>query len=178
MALSKACKKIPKTGVADIMRDWMRARKGTASERQFTTREMGEALGVMLKTGDKPKLWDARGKLRDALKDFIRRGEVKVIIYQKRKRRHFLYVPDARKELRGIINKKIYKAMYVCATFSVSDIKRLTHIKDRNYLDKVARKLAKGGYLQAVSCRILAGGGKEKVWHIVNRDKFNLELVR
>ncbi|MCE5212138.1 MAG: hypothetical protein LLG40_11335 [Deltaproteobacteria bacterium] len=170
--------KIPKTGVATIMRDWMKARKGTITERKFTTKEMGYALAIMQVTGEIPIILNDRARMRDALKDFIKRGEVKVITYKNRKHRYFIYVPDFNRELKDIINKKIFKAMYVSGTFSMTDIKRLTHLKDRNYLDKIARKLSKDGYLQAISRRNLTGGGRETVWHIVNRDKFNLEKPR
>jgi hypothetical protein len=172
-------KNIPKTGVADIMREWMKARAGNITERRFTTCEMAEALGVMLKTSGAPALWDARAKLRDALKDFIKRGEVKVLIYAKRNRRQFLYVHDWRKELKGKINRKLFKAMYVSQDFSVTDIKRLTGLIDRNWIDKLVRKLKKDGYIQQIQRRLCAhGSGVEAIWHIVNRDKFNTELMR
>jgi hypothetical protein len=163
--------KIPKSGLARLIRDWMKARTGTIVERRFTTREMIEALGVLTA--------HVRAKLRDALKDFIARGEVKVLIYKKYKRRQNIYIHGWRKDLKGILNKKIFKAMYVSNNFTVTDIQRLTGIKDRHYLDRITRKIKKDGHLQQIARRPCAhGAGTENIYHVTNRDRFKLEIMR
>jgi len=163
--------KIPKSGLANIMRAWMKARTGTIVERRFTTREMVEPLSISTS--------DVRAKLRDALKDFIARGEVKVLIYKKCKRRQYIYIHDWRKDLNGVLNKKIFKAMYVSNNFAVTDIQRLTGIKDRHYLDRITRKIKKEGHLQQIQRRrCIHGAGTENILHIVNRDKFKLECMK
>jgi predicted DNA-binding protein YlxM (UPF0122 family) len=163
--------KMPKTGLANNMREWMKARVGTILQRRFTMREMAEALSVSSS--------DARTKLRDALKDFIARGEVKVLIYKKHKRRQNIYIHDWRKDLKGDLNKKIFKAMYISQSFSISDIQRLTGIKDRHYLDRITRKIKQEGHLQQIARRhCIHGAGVEKIYHIMNRDRFNLEIMK
>ena len=163
--------KIPKSGLANIMRDWMKARIGTIVERRFTMREMAESLSMSTS--------DARAKLRDALKDFIARGEVKVLIYKKYKRRQNIYVHDWSKDLNGVLNKKIFKAMYVSNNFAVTDIQRLTGIKDRHYLDRITRKIKKDGHLQQIARRHCAHGpGAENIYHVTNRDRFKLEIMK
>jgi len=165
--------KIPKTILAKRMRAWMRSRGGTVGDRRFYSRELYVALEI-------PKGYE-RQKARNALTDFLLRGEVTFRFNRKRKRRHYLYNLTWRRAQKGKINKKIFKAMYVSASFAVTDIVRLVGIKkqkERNWTDKVVRRLVKEGYLQQISRRLCAhGSGAEKVYRVVDRDKFNLELM-
>ena len=162
--------KIPKTGLADVLRDWMISRGSSAGARRFYMRELCEALCVP--TGDE------RQKARMALYDFVARGEVIFRVNRKRKRRHYLYNLKWCKAQKGKINKKMFKAMYVSATFAVTDIQRLAGIEDRNWIDKKMRWLKKEGYLQQVGRRLCAhGSGAEKLWRVADRDRFKLELM-
>lgn len=166
--------RIRKTMLAQRMRGWMRARGGSVGDRRFYSRELYEAMS--LPPGPE------RQKARNALTDFLLRGEVTFRFNRKRKRRHYLYNLTWRRALKGKINRKIFKAMYVSSSFAVTDIVRLVGIKkqkERNWTDKVVRRLIKEGYLQQVSRRLCAhGSGAEKVYRVVDRDKFNLELMK
>jgi hypothetical protein len=153
------------------MRAWMSARTGTKAQRRFTIDQMITAMGI----------WPGKEHqaAANALSDFIRRKEVESYFNQKHNRRQFLYVLDWRKELKGKINRKIFKAMYVSQNFSVTDIQRHTGLQDRCWIDKVVRKLKDDGHVQQIQRRLCAhGAGAETVYHITNRDKFKLELMR
>ena len=165
--------KTPKTALAKRMREWMRSRTGSVGERRFFSRELYEGIGI-------PKGYQ-RQIARNALTDFLLRGEVAFRFNRKRKRRHYLYNLTWRRALKGRINRKIFKAMYVSASFAVTDIVRLVGIKkqeERNWTDKIVRRLVKDGYLQQHSRRLCAhGSGAEKVYRVVDRDRFNLEIM-
>jgi hypothetical protein len=166
--------KIPKNGLTTRMRNWMQARTGSIGARRFFSRELYVALDI-------PEGYE-RQKARNALTDFLTRGEVSFRFNRKRKRRHYLYNLTWRRALKGKINRKIFKAMYVSTSFAVTDIVRLVGIKkqkERNWTDKVTRRLIKEGYLQQISRRLCAhGSGAEKVYRVVDRDRFNLELMK
>jgi hypothetical protein len=170
--------KIPKTGLSAILRDWMKSRTGTKMQRRFTVAQICEALAVA--TGAQHQ------KVRNALGDFEERGEVKSYLNKRkggrsplRVTRQYLYCHDWQAELKGKINRKVFKAMYVSQSFAASDIQRLTGLQDRCWVDKLIRQLKKDGHLQQVSRRPCAhGAGAEAVYHIVNRDKFKLEVMR
>jgi hypothetical protein len=165
--------KIPKTTLAKSMRVWMRSRTGSIGVRRFYSRELYEAMS--LPPGPE------RQKARNALTDFVNRGEVTFRFNRKRNRRHYLYNPAWHRALKGKINRKIFKAMYVSTGFAVTDIVRLVGIKkqkERNWTDKVVRRLIKEGYLQQISRRLCAhGSGAEKVYRVVDRDKFKLNFL-
>ena len=170
--------RVPKTGLAAIMRDWMKSLTGTKAQRRFSVEQMCDALAV-------PTGRDHQNVAR-TLGDFVRRGEVTVCETKKHNRRQparmvrqYLYLGDWRKILKGKLNRKIYKAMYVSGEFAVTDLQRLTGLQDRAWLDKITRRLKKDGQLQQVRRRLCAhGAGAEKVYHIVNRDKFKLEVMQ
>ena len=163
-------KEMPKTGLAAVIRDWMKSRSGTKAQRRFTVKQVCDALCVMTA--------EQHQKVANTLSDFEDRGEVESFL-NKHNRRQYLYVQDWEKALRGHLNRKIYKAMYVSHQFAVTDLQRLTGLQDRNYLDKLVRKLKSAGYIQPVQRRLCAhGAGAETVYHVVNRDKFKLEVMR
>lgn len=160
----------PKTGLAATIRDWMKSRTGTKAQRRFTVQQICEALCVMTA--------GQHQKVANALSDFQDRGEVESF-FNKRNQRQYLYVQDWEKALRGHLNRKIFKAMYVSQTFAVKDLQRLTGLQDRCWLDKLVRQLKKDGHIQPVQRRLCAhGAGVETVWHVVNRDRFKLEVMR
>jgi ribosomal protein S25 len=170
-AKSLPLSKVPKTGLTRRMRAWMSARTGTKAQRRFTIDQICESLGVM--AGKQHQ------SVANALTDFETRKEVESYTSKKHNRRQFLYVLDWRKELKGKINRKIFKAMYVSQNFSVTDIQRHTGLQDRCWIDKVVRKLKEEGHVQQIQRRLCAhGAGAETVYHITNRDKFKLELMR
>jgi hypothetical protein len=172
-AQSMSLRNVPKTGLTKIMRLLMQLRTGTEGQRRFFAKELYEAMS--LPPGPE------RQKARNALTDFVARGEVTFRFNRKRNRRHYLYNPTWRRAQKGKINRKMFKAMYVSASFAVTDIVRLVEIKeqkDRNWIDKKVRRLVKEGYLQQISRRLCAhGSGAEKVYRVVDRDKFKLELM-
>jgi hypothetical protein len=169
--------KIPKTGMAAILRDWMKSRTGTKAQRRFTVPQICEALCVQ--TGEQHQ------QVAQALGDFVKRGEVASYLDKRNRRqsgrvsRKYLYTQDWRKELKGKLNRKIFKAMYVSQNFAITDLQRLTGLQDRAWLDKLTRRLKKDGHIQQISRRLCAhGAGAEAVYNIVNRDKFKLECMK
>ena len=178
MALLKTCNKviptlkgIKKTGLTRRMRKWMQERTGSTGERRFFPRELYEALGI-------PPGYE-REKARKALTDFLTRGEVTFRFNQKRNRRHYSYNQTWLKAKKGEIKQKMFKAMYVSSDFSMSDIRRLAGIKDRHWIGRTIRKLLASGHLQQISRRLCAhGSGAEKVYRVINRDTFKLEMMK
>lgn len=163
--------KTHKTGLAVSMRDWMKARTGTKPQRRFTIGQICEAL--VITQGYQHQ------KVANALYDFERRGEISSRFNQKHNRRQYFYNSEWCKEKRGKQNQKIYKAMYVSQSFAVTDIQRLSGVAIRASIDKIVRRLKKGGYLQQIARRLCAhGAGAEKLYHIINRDKFKLECMK
>jgi hypothetical protein len=163
--------KIPKTGLSAILRDWMKSRTGTKAQRRFTIAQVCDALCVM--TGKQHQ------KVACALGDFISRGEVIAYQLKKRNRRQLIYNLDWEKAKKGTQNQKIFKAMYVSQSFAVTDIQRLAGEEDRNWIDKIVRRLKKDDHLQKIGRRLCAHGtGVEAIYHIVNRDKFKLECMK
>jgi hypothetical protein len=171
MALLKTSrKKIPKTGLATRMREWMQARTGSVGERRFFSRELYEALEI-------PPGYE-REKARKALADFLTRGEDTFRFNRKRNRRHYLYNRAWCKAQKGEIKRRMLKCMYVSPVFAMTDIRRLAGIKDRHWIGRIIRKLLTRGYLQQIGRRLSAhGAGVEKVYRVIDRDKFKLELM-
>jgi hypothetical protein len=162
---------IPKSGLAGIMRDWMKSRTGTKAQRRFTIQHICNALTVTTAKQHQT--------VANALSDFEKRGEVESRLNKKHNRRHFYYVLDWRKILKGKINKKIFKAMYVSLAFAITDLQRLTGITERNWFDKLIHRLIKDGYIQQINRRHCAhGAGAENVYQITDRDKFKMEMMK
>ena len=195
--LKKGERNVPKTGLSARMRDWMKSRAGTKAQRHFTIEQMTVALGI----------WPGKEHqaVANALTDFVTRGEVESYylptrrcapgivrsndshslcsdnqrLTKKRNRRQYLYIQDWHKVLKGKVNKKIFKAMYVSQTFAVTDLQRLTGITERNWFDKIIRQLKEDGHITQIQRRLCAhGAGAENVYHITDRDKFNREMMR
>jgi hypothetical protein len=175
-------KRIPKTGLADRMRTWMKAQT-----RPFTRRDVYIGLGI----DDIAQ----RATLRNAVPDFERRGEILLQPPDKRIRRENLkryrYNAAWKSPEKGALKPRIFKAMYVSGTFAVTDIQRLVSnsgntvrqgdpmISTRAWIDKVVRTLRRSGHLAIVGRRLCAhGAGAEVLYHVANRDKFRLEVMR
>jgi len=166
---------IPKTGLASRMRAWMKMQK-----RPFTRRDVYIALGIDSAA--------ERSTLRNAVPDFERRGEIILQPPDKRNRREHInryrYNPAWLAVQKGSLKPRIYKAMYVSGTFAVTDIVRLCQRPEereinRSWIDKVVRRLRRSGRLAIVGRRPCAhGAGAETLYHVANRDKFRLEVMR
>jgi hypothetical protein len=169
-----------KTGLAGRMREWMKAQK-----RPFTKRDVYIGLGI-----ESPA---DRATLRNAVPDFERRGEIILQPPDKRIRRQdvnrYLYNPAWQGAQKGALKPRIYKAMYVSGTFAATDIQRLMsnigdtmphHVPNiRSWIDKTVRNLRRAGHISIVGRRRCAhGAGAEALYHVVNRDKFRLEVMR
>jgi hypothetical protein len=130
---------------------------------------------------------DERQRVRNNVKDFIGRGEILQCPRDKRNRRQaawrYRYNPTWQAVTKGGVQARIFKAMYVSGTFAVTDIRRLAQEGDkpvdRSWIEKRVRQLVKAGHLQAVGRRLCAhGAGAETLYHVVNRDRFRLEVMQ
>lgn len=145
----------------------------------FTRQTLYEAMDAMF-----PK---TRGVVRLTLRDFIRREEVGLNpphppLQRGDQRGVFIYLGrSANTSPAGNVRQRIYKAMRLISfkePFVVSDIRRMTGA-DRNYIDKLTRKLLEDGHLRCEGYRSRAAGyGKEAVYRVVNMDRFRLEVMR
>ena len=171
MASSKTFRQnIPKTGLTARMREWMQVRTGSTGARRFFARELYEALRI--------PPGHEREKTRKTLEDFLTRGEVTFRFNKKRNRRHYLYNRQWCKAQKGEIKRRMLKCMYVSPVFAMTDIRRLAGIKDRHWIGRTIRKLLAHGYLQQIGRRLCAhGAGAEKIYRVVNRDIFKLEMM-
>jgi hypothetical protein len=163
--------KTPKTGLAKYMREWMKVRTGKITDRRFTINQLCEALAI--------PPGELHQKVAVALRDFERRGEITTYYNKKHNRRQYFYNKECRRGLWGKQNQIVFKAMYVLLSFAVTDIQRLAGIKERDGIDKMIRLLSKNGYLQQIARRHCAhGAGAENIYHIMNRDRFKLEIMK
>jgi len=146
------------------MRSWMALQK-----RSFSAMQVNVAL--KLKPG-----WE-RDQGSKALRDFLRRGEIS-IAPNKNGDRLYLYNKGWKTIGKGMLKPKVLKAIYVSNIFTVNDIQRLSEAPDRSHLDKIIKKLVSGGFLRIVGRQVCGhGAGVERQYHIVNREKFRLELL-
>ncbi len=150
--------KIPKTGLARRMREWMRGRT-----RPFTLGALGKALG----TGG----GSARKRAARALRDFAARGEVV------RAGSAFRYNPGWRRKQTGVILPRILKAMYLSVTFTAAEIVRLSGAGDKSHAGKTIRRLRRAGFVGVSGRRPLTGGGAENIYTIADRVKFRTDLM-
>ena len=108
-----------------------------------------------------------RQRVRRALRDFELRGEII------RSNEKYMYANSFRLGERGSpLRRRILKAIYVSDRFIVRDIELLAGL-ERNYINKVIRRLIAAGYL------IRSGKMAGNEWHyrIVSRDRFRLEVM-
>ncbi len=157
----------PKTGLAQRMREWMRTRK-----RAFNATQMCDEFGLHGK---------AREQAVKAFRDFARRGEVSREPEQQNRRQNFYRYNQGwqRKSAKdGDLKRKILKAMYVSGTFTVTDIRRLSEVPSRNFIDKLVRRFMKTDLLKVVGRRPCAHGiGVENLYHITDRMRFRIEVM-
>lgn len=175
--MESAAQNTKKTGLAGRMREWMAARAGNKRQRRFTACQISDALEI--------PHGEPRQSVHNVLWDFLSRGELTYVKDRLKhpyktllEERYFLYVHDWRKVLRGSLNRKIFKAMYVSGAFAATDIQRLTGL-DRAWIDKLIIRLRKEGHIQIIRRRRCAhGAGAENIYHVINRDRFKLEVMR
>lgn len=166
------CSKIPKTGLASRMREWMEAQTGA-----FTSMQLCDGLDITRGT--------ERDKVRTSLGDFIRRGEIARKTDKRKRRQHSsCYIYVKRPEIvfeGGQVQEKIFKAMRLLSfheAFAVTDIQRMTGT-DRNYIDKLTRRLVKAGHLKHDGYRSRSASyGREAVYRVVNTDRFRVEVMK
>lgn len=136
----------------------------------FTTAAICDGLGIIP--------GQSRERVANALGDFRRRGEVTVAAPDRRGRPRYRYNPHWRPKTKGTLNKRVYKAMYVSASFATADLERLVGGATRNHIEKIVRRLAEQGMLTQTGRRPCIGGaGVEAVWRIVDRDRFRREVM-
>ncbi len=156
---------IPKTGLAGRMRAWM-----SGAGHPFSRADIYAALGV----APGPE----RERVARAFHDFLKRREVVPVPDGRAKAMRYRYNAAWRKGTKAGLRSRILKAMYFSGTFAVTDIRRLAGTEKRNYADKIAKRLTREGFLQVVGRRPCAhGAGAERLYHIVNRDRFRLEVM-
>ncbi|MDZ4241998.1 MAG: hypothetical protein U1D99_04135 [Candidatus Omnitrophota bacterium] len=159
--------KTPKTGLAGRMRDWMCGRAY-----KFTCPGIAGALGI-------PE--GQRDQVHKALQDFVARGEVAPLGADRRCKApvaYFAYNPSWHRRNKGVLNKRIYKAMWVCERFTVSDIVKMADAPDRSYVDRIIRRLRVSGYLQQAGRKLCDhGAGAERIYHLADRDRFRTEVM-
>jgi len=163
--------RIPKTGIASRMREWM-----SKQRKPFTTAQIADGLGAL--PGKEKE------KICNALADFITRAEVVPLGKYVLRRKptvlvnRYAYNPAWHRVHKGTLNKRIYKAMYVSGTFAISDIHRLSEAPERSWVDKIAKALRKKGLIQVVGRRPCTHGiGAEILYYIPDRDRFRLEVM-
>jgi len=151
----------PKTGLTGRIRELLKA-----SSRALSITGIYEALEIP-KGRDRAAVWSV-------LKDLQKRGEI-----EKTEKGRFRYNHAFKKPVKGAFKQIILKAVYVLNSgFSVSDIQRLSCVNDKRYIQRIMRKLVSEGYISQVSRRICDHGrGIERVFTIVDRVKFRLDLV-
>jgi len=157
------------------MRAWMQA-----EDEPFTAACLCAGLGI--------PPGKEREVARNALGDFVKRGEVYRVDRDLRVRHfhiwRYRYCKAWARKAKGDIRPKILKAMYVSGTFSVRDLVRLCHPPEeteitRSWAEKLTRRLRRDGHLAIVGRRPCAhGAGAETIYHVADRDKFRLEVMR
>ena len=130
-----------------------------------------------------------RDPIYQALQDFVRRGEVVPLGpggHDPNSQNsgscppmaRYAYNRGWRRVHKGVLSRRIYKAMYVAGQFAVTDILRLAEAPGRNQVDKITRRLRREGHLQPVGRRLCAhGAGAETIYHIGDRDRFRREVM-
>lgn len=167
--------KTPKTGLASLMREWM-----SMQRKPFTVGMIAGALSIPPGA--------SCDHIHNAVRDFARRAEIFPAASSLRRTKSghpgpmqtfYAYNPGWHRVHKGTLNKRIYKAMYVSGTFTLSEIQRLSEAPDRSWLDKVTRPLRKDDLIRPVGRRLCAhGSGTETVYYIPDRDRFRLEVMK
>ncbi|RLC25052.1 MAG: hypothetical protein DRH56_06055 [Deltaproteobacteria bacterium] len=147
------------TGLANRLREAAR-RLGT-----FGPRELADEMGV--------RSYSEAARVRDALRDFRRRGEVIHLA-----RGIWTYCGKEHAGRGKGVRERIYRAMYTKKIFSVRDLTLLTDA-DESYIRVLIRRLEEAGRVRRVGRRPLNGTRrKETVFGLPDPDGFYLEVVK
>jgi hypothetical protein len=154
------------------MREWMAAQTG-----EFSFADI--ALGVSIPVGHE------RDVARNALGDFVRRGEIAVAGEKRNLRQSALYRYQERPAIvtrsSGHAREKIFKAMRLASfegPFAAADIQRMTG-EGRSHIDKWIIRLLKAGHVNRIGCRERTDSyGREAVYRVHDTNKFRVEVMK
>lgn len=163
--------RIPKTGMAKTMREWMRRQRSP-----FTRKRIWEALGV--------PPGPERVAVHRTVQDFITRGEICVVKacetgQDRRQQTTYRYNQTWKTGYVRELGRKIYKAIYLAdSSFTGSAIQRLAEAPDRSYVTKILKKLTDEGHLVRVGKKPCEHGrGFEHLYRIAQRDRYRIEIL-
>lgn len=145
------------------MRAWMSERKGL-----FTVLVMSVGIDADV------------SKTQDAINNFVRRGEVFRAETKKHKRLQYYYNHGWTPKKRGKLNRRIYKAMRLISFekgFAANDVQRLAGIDNIVTVHKTIKKLLADGYLRCEGVRKKGVRWKEKLYRVVDTDRFHKDLI-
>lgn len=149
------------------MRGWM-----AETCRSFTVEQLYEGVGA-LTPGE-------RFRVKRAMRDFLKRREIERLpLKDNRRQIRYRYNHKWKREAKpGGLKRKILKAMYVSGTFATTDIRRLSEVPERSFIDKLVARFVKSGLLRVVGRRPCAhGAGAENLYHIADRMRFRIEVM-
>lgn len=139
-------------------------RKAAAKLGTFTARSLGDEIGI--------REYREIQRIRDALRDFRRRKEIRII-----SRGTYEYVPTENAGRGAGVAARIFRAVHAKRTFSTKDIALLCDA-DTHYTHAVIRRLTASGEVAATGRRKEKGRPAETVYQLVHPDRFYLERVR
>jgi hypothetical protein len=114
----------------------------------------------------------SREKVQDALKDFLRRGEIGRIGQGR-----YLYKGSEMLNKRpATINPRIYRAMYAQTIFSAREVSVLADAK-KNTVHKAMKRLRKAGEIVKAGRRKSPRGDIENTYRLGDRDAFLLQYI-
>jgi len=141
------------------MREWMKAR-----QRPFLPVELCDGLGI-------PK-GPERDRTRQAMFDFFQREEI-----VRNANGKYLYNKGYRPPVLGVVKPRALRAMYFSITFTVSDIQRLAEAKTRDYINHMIKQLRQDGHVRIIARSTRGNGGSERLYGLVDRERFRIEFV-
>ena len=147
------------TGFANRIREAAK-RFGT-----FGVRQLADEIGV--------QSYAEVAKVRNALRDFRRRGEIIHIA-----RGCWKYCGKEHAGRGKGVRERVYRAMYTKTVFSARDLVVLTDA-DESYIRALIRRLLKAGHVRKTGDRPLNGTRRrEAVFGLTDPDQFYLEYVK
>lgn len=123
---------------------------------------------------------EARGTIAKTIRNFIKRGELEQR-YEKcgspcRERLQVRYLAPLPKRRPRKIKARVLKAAYVSESFTSRDLARLSGV-EIGYVCRVLRDLASAGAISRIG-RKTGQSSNLTIWHINDRDKFRVEVMR
>lgn len=146
-----------KTGLAARMRAWM-----SVQQRDFSPAQVANGLG--LPHGKE------RDSLRNAVSNFFQRGEI-----IRGKGGKYKYNHTWRRIDDSPVRDRVLKAAYVYGKpFTASDLQRLAGVPDKNYVQKILRRLAARGEI----VRVAKDKGNYLIYRIADRERYRREVMK